>query len=55
MLNTDLHEIQFKIFTKLITKKGLRFNQLLIENVDSELVNCHLKRLVSMGLVKKVR
>lgn len=53
MLDIKLHEIQNKIFTKIITTQGLRFNQLLIDDLDSELINYHIKRLVTLNLIQK--
>lgn len=53
MLDFKLHKIQNEIFRKIITTEGLRFNQLLIDNVDSELVNYHVKRLLSLRLIVK--
>lgn len=50
---TQLHELQKTILRTLAFQKSARFNELLIENLESEHMNYHLKRLIEMGLVAK--
>lgn len=38
---------------KLVTKPKLRFNELLIEELESEHMNYHLKKLIDFGFVEK--
>ncbi len=48
-----VHEIQLVILQKLIITPKLRFNQLLIDDIESEHMNYHLKRLLDDELVTK--
>jgi len=52
-VNIKLHFYQKEIINKLTLKPGLRFNELIIENLESEHMNYHLKQLINMGLVAK--
>lgn len=49
----SLHYIQSEILKRLSLQPKLRFNDLVIENLESEHMNYHLKKLISYGLVKK--
>lgn len=51
--NIQLHYLQTEILKKLSFSPKLKFNQLLIENLESVHMNYHLKRLMSYGLVMK--
>lgn len=55
MTNIDikLHYLQSSILRKLILQPTLRFNDLLIEGLESEHMNYHLQKLVQFELVKK--
>ncbi|MBI2356731.1 NUDIX hydrolase [Candidatus Dojkabacteria bacterium] len=53
-INIKLHRYQIEILKKLVRSKGLKFNQLIIEGLESEHVNYHLKQIVSFGFVHKV-
>jgi len=48
-----LHFFELEILRKLCKTDGLRFNQLLIDGLESEHMNYHLKKLVSIGYVTK--
>lgn len=50
----QLHDHQLKILKKLVLTPELRFNQLLSEDIDSELMNYHLQKLMEYDLVQKV-
>jgi ADP-ribose pyrophosphatase YjhB (NUDIX family) len=52
-MKNDLHEIQKQILKKLVHNKELRFNDLLWEEVESEHMNYHLKKLIELNLVTK--
>lgn len=52
--NIQLHYLQIEILKKLTFSPKLKFNQLLIENLESVHMNYHLKKLVSFKLVKKI-
>lgn len=52
-INIKLHEFQKLLLKKLATTPSLRFNELLIAELESEHMNYHLKKLVGLGLVKK--
>lgn len=49
----QLHYIQIEILKKLSLSPKLKFNQLLIENLESVHMNYHLQKLKTIGLVKK--
>ncbi|WKZ30080.1 MAG: NUDIX domain-containing protein [Candidatus Dojkabacteria bacterium] len=49
----QLHDLQKNILKTLAFQKSARFNELLIENLESEHMNYHLKRLIEMELVTK--
>lgn len=51
--NIQLHFLQTEILRKLSLSTKLKFNQLLIENLESVHMNYHLQKLKSFGLVKK--
>jgi ADP-ribose pyrophosphatase YjhB (NUDIX family) len=51
--NIQLHFLQTEILRKLSLSTTLKFNQLLIENLESVHINYHLQKLKSFGLVKK--
>ncbi len=51
--NIQLHYLQNEILKKLSLSPKLKFNQLLIEKLESVHMNYHLKRLISYSLVKK--
>jgi 8-oxo-dGTP pyrophosphatase MutT (NUDIX family) len=53
--NTEvkLHEYQRKILKKLTLEKSLRFNDLVIDDLESEHMNYHLKKLISHKFVTK--
>lgn len=51
--NIKLHKLQRILLSKLSLSKGARFNDLLIENLPSEHMNYHLKRLLEYKLVIK--
>lgn len=48
-----LHLFQIEILRKLSKTTTLRFNELLIPNLESEHMNYHLKKLVDLGYVNK--
>lgn len=52
-INIKLHEYQKAILAKLTSSPLLRFNQLRIDNLESEHMNYHLKKLINWGLVTK--
>lgn len=54
-MNTEkrLHKYQKEIIKKLTLKNGSRFNQLIIEGLESEHMNYHLKQLVEINFVSK--
>jgi hypothetical protein len=52
-VNIKLHYYQKELIKKLVTKLGLRFNELLINDLESEHMNYHLKQLINFGLVEK--
>lgn len=52
-VNVRLHFYQKELIKKLVTKPALRFNELLIEELESEHMNYHLKQLVGFGFVEK--
>jgi ADP-ribose pyrophosphatase YjhB (NUDIX family) len=54
-VNIKLHYHQKELVKKLTTGRGKRFNELLIEGLESEHMNYHLKQLVDFGLVTKAR
>ncbi len=55
-INTlDLHYLQQEILRKLAGSLGLKFNELLIEGLESEHVNYHIKKLIELSLVNKER
>ena len=53
--NLKLHHFQFEIIRKLSKKPKARFNELLIEELESEHMNYHLKRLIEVQLVQKTK
>jgi len=52
-INIKLHSLQFKILEKLVTTESARFNDLLLEEIESEHMNYHLKKLLEFGFVTK--
>lgn len=52
-INIKLHEYQKQILAKLSNTIALRFNDLILEGLESEHMNYHLKKLVELGLVAK--
>lgn len=52
--NLKLHEFQIMLIAKLTKCNSARFNELLIENLESEHMNYHLKKLQELGLVTRV-
>lgn len=52
-INIKLHNLQLKILEKLVTTESARFNDLLLEEIESEHMNYHLKKLVEFGFVTK--
>jgi ADP-ribose pyrophosphatase YjhB (NUDIX family) len=53
MENKKLHLYQLQLLKKLVTSHGLKFNDLLIEGLESEHVNYHLKKLIEIGFIEK--
>jgi ADP-ribose pyrophosphatase YjhB (NUDIX family) len=53
-LNIKLHTYQKDLIKKLATKRGLRFNELIIEGLESEHMNYHLKQLITYGFITKI-
>ncbi len=53
-INRKLHDYQKELIKKLTTKPGLKFNELIIEGLESEHMNYHLKQLLSIGFVTKI-
>lgn len=51
--NIKLHEIQKQILKKFSRTNSIRFNDLLVEGLESEHMNYHLKKLLEYGLVAK--
>lgn len=49
----NIHEYQRAILAKLVIKQPLRFNELLVDGIESEHVNYHLKKLIETQLVTK--
>jgi 8-oxo-dGTP pyrophosphatase MutT (NUDIX family) len=54
-INVKLHHYQKELIKKLVTKPTLRFNELLIEELESEHMNYHLKQLIDYGFVTKIK
>lgn len=52
-LNIKIHYYQKEILKRLTMTPKLRFNELLIEGLESEHMNYHLKKLLDSGLVIK--
>lgn len=52
-LDPKVHKYQKAILEKLSTSKSFRFNDLIIEGLESEHMNYHLKKLLNSGLVTK--
>ena len=52
-LNIKLHDFQKLLLKKLSAHPSLRFNDLLIENLESEHMNYHLQKLAELGFVNK--
>jgi ADP-ribose pyrophosphatase YjhB (NUDIX family) len=52
-INIKLHYFQKELVKKLSSNPNMRFNDLLIEELESEHMNYHLKRLVEIGFVVK--
>jgi ADP-ribose pyrophosphatase YjhB (NUDIX family) len=50
-----LHYFQKELIKKLTLLPEIRFNSLIIEGLESEHMNYHLKKLVEIGLVNKTR
>lgn len=52
-VNIKLHYYQVELIKKLAANSELNFNSLLIEGLESEHMNYHLKQLLDLGLVVK--
>ncbi len=52
-MKDPLHDIQKELLKKLVYTPGLRFNALVIEDLESEHMNYHLKKLMELKLVVK--
>ncbi|WKZ30886.1 MAG: NUDIX domain-containing protein [Candidatus Dojkabacteria bacterium] len=52
-INIKLHDFQKQILGKLSHVVDARFNDLLIEGLESEHMNYHLKKLIDLGMVEK--
>lgn len=49
-----IHHVQTALVRQLITSpKGARFNELILENLESEHMNYHLKQLIRFGYIEK--
>lgn len=53
-MEKKLHFLQKELLRKLTLSPTLRFNELLIEEIESEHMNYHLKQLIEQNLVKKI-
>lgn len=53
-INVKLHTYQKELIKKLTTKPGIRFNDLIIEGLESEHMNYHLKQLINLGFIAKI-
>jgi ADP-ribose pyrophosphatase YjhB (NUDIX family) len=51
--NIKLHYFQVELIKKMSLNQSLRFNDLLIEGLESEHMNYHLKQLLDLGFVIK--
>lgn len=51
--NIQLHYLQTEILKKLALTPTLKFNELIIEGLESEHMNYHLKKLIEDGFVEK--
>lgn len=51
--NIKLHKYQKEILKTISTEPSFRFNDLLIEGLESEHMNYHLKKLIEFGFVQK--
>lgn len=54
-INIKLHYYQKELIKSLSQSDSLRFNDLLIEGLESEHMNYHLKKLLEVGFVTKKR
>ena len=52
-MNDGLHFLQKELVRKLTLSPTLKFNELRIEELESEHMNYHLKQLIEHGLVVK--
>ena len=52
-VNVKLHLYQRKLLQKMAVRERSRFNELLIEGLESEHMNYHLKQLMEVGFVVK--
>lgn len=52
-INIKLHYYQKELLKSLSKTNSLRFNELLIEGLESEHMNYHLKKLIEIQLVRK--
>jgi ADP-ribose pyrophosphatase YjhB (NUDIX family) len=52
-MEDTLHDIQRTLLRKLTVNSSLKFNDLLIEDIESEHMNYHLKKLIQAGFVVK--
>lgn len=52
-LEIKLHPFQKELLKKLATTQNARFNELLIEDLESEHMNYHLQRLIELKFVEK--
>ena len=51
-----LHYYQKELLKKLaLSKKPLKFNELLLKGIESEHMNYHLKKLISYKQIKKIK
>lgn len=54
VINTlSLHYLQQELLKKLAANSGLHFNQLIIDGLESEHINYHLKKLIDFKLIFK--
>ena len=54
-LNIKLHQYQKEILKKLTTEHFLKFNDLIIDGLESEHMNYHLKKLLEYNFVQKIQ
>ncbi len=52
-VNIKLHRYQRELIKKLILARKCKFNELIIDGLESEHMNYHLKQLIDLGFVEK--